>query len=204
MRTAALLLALAALPTALTRQIPDALQSFYDTVKDGHCPTTLHSGLRRNADSRATFRYCTDDSSNLMWIAGPSSLADMDVDCDGANNAHGACENDPTGQSITAFQDEVSQFGIADLDANLHSYVVLGTGGFDPRKEGVSSLSVVAVFYGVWGDSNADDLVGEASLSLATACYGNRMNGNYGHAETDVLYLAFRTDEAVPGRNASW
>lgn len=72
----------------------------------------------------------------------------MDVDCDGANNAHGACENDPTGQSITAFQDEVSRFGIEDLDANLHGYVVLGTGGFDPRKEGVRSLSVVAVVCG--------------------------------------------------------
>lgn len=80
-----------------------------------------------------------------MWIAGSSSLADMDVDCDGVNNAKGKCENDPTGQSITAFQDEVSAFGIEDLDANLHSYVVLGTKSFDPQKVGVESLSVVAV-----------------------------------------------------------
>ncbi|KAI5841784.1 putative chitosanase [Morchella snyderi] len=210
MHAAALLLALAALPTALSRQIPSALQSFYDTVKDGHCPTTLHNDLRKNADSSDNFRYCTDADSNLMWISGPSSLADMDVDCDGANNARGACENDPTGQSITAFQEEVQRYGIDDLDANLHAYVVLGTGGFDPRREGVRSLSVVAVvcggkmFYGVWGDSNADNLVGEASLSLAAACYGSRMNGNSGHTDTDVLYLAFRTDEAVPGRNATW
>lgn len=80
-----------------------------------------------------------------MWIAEPSGLADMDVDCDGANNARGKCANDPTGQSITAFQDEVSTFGIKDLDANLHSYVILGTKRFDPRDVGVESLSVVAV-----------------------------------------------------------
>lgn len=80
-----------------------------------------------------------------MWIAGRSSLADMDVDCDGVNNARGKCANDPTGQSITAFQDEVSRFGIEDLDANLHGYVVLGTRKFDPRDVGVESLSVVAV-----------------------------------------------------------
>lgn len=81
-----------------------------------------------------------------MWIAGSSSLADMDVDCDGANNSKGKCANDPTGQSATAFQDEVSSsFGIKDLDANLHSYVVLGTKNFDPQSVGVESLSVVAV-----------------------------------------------------------
>lgn len=80
-----------------------------------------------------------------MWIAGPSCLADMDVDCDGANNGRGKCANDRTGQSITAFQDEVSTFGIRDLDANVHSYVILGTKHFDPRDVGVESLSVVAV-----------------------------------------------------------
>lgn len=80
-----------------------------------------------------------------MWIAGSSSLADMDVDCDGANSSKGKCANDRTGQSITAFQDEVSTFGIGDLDANLHSYVILGTKNFDPRDVGVESLSIVAV-----------------------------------------------------------
>lgn len=80
-----------------------------------------------------------------MWIAGPSSLADMDVDCDGANNSGGKCANDPTGQSETAFKDEVSKFGIKDLDANIHGYVVLGTKNFDPQSFGIESLSVVAV-----------------------------------------------------------
>lgn len=80
-----------------------------------------------------------------MWIAESSSLADMDVDCDGANSSRGKCANDRTGQSITAFQDEVSTFGIRDLDANLHSYVILGTKKFDPRDVGVESLSIVAV-----------------------------------------------------------
>lgn len=69
----------------------------------------------------------------------------MDVDCDGANRRGGKCANDLTGQSMTAFMDEVKPFGISDLDANIHSYVVLGTDSFDPQSIGVESLSVVAV-----------------------------------------------------------
>ena len=30
------------------------------------------------------------------------------------------------------------------------------------------------------------------------------MNGNNGHAGSDVLYLAFTGEEAVPGRAADW
>lgn len=59
----------------------------------------------------------------------------------------------------------------------------------------------------MWGDTNGDDgppLVGEASLSLATACFGKSMNGNNGHDETDVLYIAFPGDDAVPGSSANW
>lgn len=73
----------------------------------------------------------------------------MDTDCDGANNSAGDCANDPTGQGQTSFVDTVSTFGIPDLDANLHSYVVLGNEGaspaFDPQSAGVQPLSVVAV-----------------------------------------------------------
>lgn len=48
--------------------------------------------------------------------------------------------------------------------------------------------------YGVWGDTNGDDgkpLIGETSLSLATECFGKRMNGNNGHSPNDVLYIGF-------------
>lgn len=63
--------------------------------------------------------------------------------------------------------------------------------------------------YGVWGDENGDDgefpMVGEASISLATACYGTDMNGNNGHAENDVLFIAFPGSDAVPGADgATW
>ena len=55
------------------------------------------------------------------------------------------------------------------------------------------------------GDDGAQSMVGEASLSLATACYGNKMSGNMGHDEDDVLYIAFKGKEAVPGANgAKW
>jgi len=48
-------------------------------------------------------------------------------------------------------------------------------------------------------------MVGEAAISLATACYGNRMNGNFGHSDDDVLYIAFVGEDAVPGADgARW
>jgi hypothetical protein len=48
-------------------------------------------------------------------------------------------------------------------------------------------------------------MVGEASLALATACFGTSMTGNNGHDEPDVLYLAFPGAGAVPGASgANW
>jgi hypothetical protein len=63
--------------------------------------------------------------------------------------------------------------------------------------------------YGVWGDINGDDgdhaLVGEASISLATACYGDSMTSDNGHIDEDVLYIAFNGTRAVPGAGgAKW
>lgn len=73
----------------------------------------------------------------------------MDIDCDGANNSAGACSNDPSGQGETAFKDTVQSFGIEDLDANIHPYVVFGNEGadpsFSPEQFGMQPLSVMAV-----------------------------------------------------------
>lgn len=49
---------------------------------------------------------------------------------------------------MTSFMNELPAFGIPDLDANIHSYVVLGTDNFDPKSFGIQSLSVVAVVCG--------------------------------------------------------
>lgn len=73
----------------------------------------------------------------------------------------------------------------------------------------VSPLIVPKV-YGIWGDENGDDdgpqaMVGEASISLATACYGDGITGNDGHDDNDVLYIAFSGSDAVPGADgADW
>ena len=76
----------------------------------------------------------------------------MNVDCDGANNIIGRCDNDPSGQDQTAFQDTLQSFGIPDLNANIHSYVVFGNDGdsptFDPSTAGMQPLSVMAVVCG--------------------------------------------------------
>ena len=115
----------------------------------------------------------------------------------------------------------MQSYGIRDLNTYVHPYVVFGNTGrrgwntFNPSKHGIRPLSIIAVVcgdklvYGVWGDTNGDDgprpMVGEASISLATECYGQGMSGDRGHSATDVLYLAFTGDEAVPGVNgANW
>lgn len=65
-------------------------------------------------------------------------------------------------------------------------------------------------YYGIFGDTNGDDgpkaVVGEASISMATLCFGkDKINGNAGHDATDVLVLAFTGEDTVPGaEGADW
>nr|POF15535.1 endo-chitosanase [Quercus suber] len=182
------------------------------TQQSGNCNNKLQGGF-----DDGTFAYCGDISGAIfLHSAGNGGQYDnMDIDCDGANDKAGACANDPSGQSITAFQDQVSQFGISDLDANVHPYVVFGNSGssptFDPTSQGMQPLSLMAVvcnnqlFYGVWGDTNGGTSTGEASIAMADLCFPNDgLNGNNGHGENDVLYIGFTSDGAAPGSNADW
>ncbi|KAK5169345.1 uncharacterized protein LTR77_005320 [Saxophila tyrrhenica] len=125
---------------------------------------------------------------------------------------------------MTAFEYEVKQYShnkVSDLNANYIPYVVFGNYGstkgytnFDPQEYGLQPLSVMAVVcgdhlvYGVWGDTNGDDgppVVGEASISLATACFGDGITGNNGHDETDVLFIAFPgSEDGTVNRDAEW
>jgi chitosanase len=77
---------------------------------------------------------------------------DMDIDCDGAKHLAGKCANDPSGQNVTAFQDQIKSISggaIGDLNSNIHPYVVFGNDGsspsFDPQSKGMVPLSVMAV-----------------------------------------------------------
>jgi len=194
-------------------------------------PTLQYESLMQLTPALA-FSYCGDylSSKDVIYIQGKrGSLADMDIDCDGVQNGpanDGRCSvsRSPDYQDTTAFQDTIVRYraGITDLNAYVHPYVVFGNTGsksgwrtFDPTSVGVRPLSVMAVVcgdnlvYGVWGDTNGDDgshpMVGEASISLATACYGDSMTGSNGHSQTDVLYLAFTGKDAVPGaKGANW
>lgn len=95
--------------------------------------------------------YCGDIPGAIFLHSSSNggTYADMDIDCDGANNSAGACSNDPSGQGQTAFKDDVKEFGISDLNANVHPYVVFGNEDgnpkFDPKKYGMEPLSVMAV-----------------------------------------------------------
>lgn len=140
----------------------------------------------------------------------------MDIDCDGANRSGGACANDPSGQGETAFKDTVQTYGIEDLDANIHPYIVFGNEGgnpsFNPQSKGIKPLSVFAIVcnnqlhYGIWGDTNGGTSTGEASLAMGKLCFPNEnLSGNNGHDPKDVMYIAFKGDQAVPGKNgANW
>lgn len=94
--------------------------------------------------------YCGDiDGAIYLYSTKGGKYADMDIDCDGADNTAGGCSNDQSGQGVTAFQDEVSKYGIEDLNANIHPYVVFGNEdhepSFEPDEHGMKPLSVMAI-----------------------------------------------------------
>ncbi|KAI0813791.1 chitosanase [Xylaria sp. FL0064] len=227
------LLALSALAGAsLARDVPQNIRDLHNNIKSqGECSNVLQGGFYALEDGSNDFTYCGDrlSSAGIIYQQGTGgALSDMDVDCDGVQGSpadDGRCGNSGDTQSVTSFADTVAGYGVAgveDLDANIHPYVVFGNVGsnpgytnFDPREYGVEPLSVIAVvcgdqlIYGIWGDENGDDgpkaVIGESSISLATACFGQDITGNNGHEETDVLYIAFTGADAVPGADgAKW
>lgn len=216
---------------AAARDVPDNLKKLYsDIVQQGQCDDKLASGFHSTDGDDGDFSYCGDylDRYGIIYVQGnDGQLTNMDVDCDGVQGSKaddGRCGASSDTQSITTFQYDVSTYadGVKDLDAYVHPYVVFGNSGtkkdwpeFDPLDHGIEPLSIMAVvcndqlFYGIWGDTNGDDgeqaMVGEASISLATACFGKEnINGNAGHDENDVLFLAFVGKDAVPGDSADW
>ncbi|KAL8849082.1 MAG: hypothetical protein Q9221_005926 [Calogaya cf. arnoldii] len=210
--------------------VPSNVRNFYNRVRPATCTGTekLKGGFYDQEGSGAQWSYCRKafpSGKHAIYLHGPSTkLANMDIDCDGdlSNPVDGRCGKSQDTQGQTSFKSQVQAASgrkVSDLNSNIHPYVVFGNerddGGatFNPKSVGIKPLSVMAVvcgdkmFYGVWGDTNGDDgppLVGEASLSLATACYGKSMNGNNGHDTADVLYIAFPGDDAVPGSSANW
>ncbi|KAG9252431.1 putative chitosanase [Emericellopsis atlantica] len=219
------------LATVSARDVPDNVRNLYDSIVNqgqGECQYELQGGFLSADDGEYSYGYCGDhlDSSGIIYLQGKGgNLANMDIDCDGiANGAgdDGRCGNSEDTQYQTAFQYTVSSYsnGVSDLNAYVHDYIVFGNYGsadgyttFDPQEYGVKPLSIGAVVcgdklvYGVWGDTNGDDgnpLVGEASISLATRCFGTDVNGNSGYDGQDVLYIFFTGDDAVPGEQADW
>lgn len=96
----------------------------------------------------------------------------MDIDCDGLNDKGGDCGADETGQGQTAFKDQLSQYGIEDLDANLHPYVVFGNTDFDPQEYGMEPLSVMAVVCNNQVVSLPPDLHGPRLIDLVVRNLG--------------------------------
>ncbi|KAL7805623.1 glycoside hydrolase family 75 protein [Trichoderma gracile] len=206
MHSSTLFTLLATGTTSLAYTIPANLQAIYDAHKAGTCARPL-SGT---SSSGAVF---CGDIPNAIFLKGSSGNYDnMDVDCDGADDKAGDCSNDPTGFGETAFKDAVQSYGIPDLNANIHPYVVVNEKPFFDGQQYIKPLSVMAivcnnqVWYGIWGDTNTEPTTGEASISLAQLCFPNEhLNGDFGHGAKDVLYIGFIGDDTVPGKNgAKW
>ncbi|KAI1631641.1 fungal chitosanase of glycosyl hydrolase group 75-domain-containing protein [Biscogniauxia mediterranea] len=222
-------LALSLVPgLCFSRDIPENIDRLYRRITNlAQCTANEQVGYYTSPDSNEdTFGYCADfyQSYGIMYIQGMQRhLADMDVTCKGLHGGpadDGRC-NSPSPPGSTSFSQKVASYkkSIPDLSPYIHPYVVFGNSGttrpFEPRQYGIEPLSVMAVvcngklIYGLWGDERHDSgaraLVGEASLALATACYGDAMSAGHGHPGTDVLYIGFNGTEAVPGRDgAKW
>ncbi|KAG6173538.1 hypothetical protein E4U50_007051 [Claviceps purpurea] len=229
--TSLLLLSAALVSGTTARDVPANVKALYEWIRhQGKCRYVLAGGFHSLERDHGNFDYCGDrlKEDKVLYIQGKQgNLPNMDIDCDGIQLSpadDGRCGSSTDMQSVTSFADILRSYSTnaRDLDANIHPYVVFGNKGtregyktFDPRKYGVEPLSVMAVvcnnklIYGVWGDEHGDDdpqaMVGEASISLATACYGKSTGGDIGYDGNDVLYLAFQGKDAVPGaRGANW
>ncbi|KAM0451531.1 hypothetical protein ACHAPV_009960 [Trichoderma viride] len=189
--------------------LPANLKTIYNNHKSGTCSNKLSGTFSGGAV------YCGDIPGAIFLKGSSGNYDNMDIDCDGANKSAGACANDPSGQSETAFKDTVKTFGISDLDANIHPYVVFGNEGGSPSfnpSPSMKPLSVMAivcnnqVFYGIWGDTNGGTSTGESSLALGKLCFPNEgLSGDNGHDPKDVLFIGFTGSGAVPGKSgANW
>lgn len=209
-------------PAAMALEIPANLRTFYNQSISSPCPeeNILEGGFYDQTDGPQTFGYCERGLAGTgFYLSGENGFVNMDIDCDGINTpGDGRCGGSDDTQYQTRWKEEVQAYGIEDLNTYVHPYVVLGNEGdysptFDPQEYNIKPLSLVAVVcgeklvYGIWGDTNGDDgppLIGEASLALATECFGTEMDADNGYSGEDVLYIAFAGDEAVPGDSAAW
>ncbi|KAJ5457378.1 hypothetical protein N7530_012652 [Penicillium desertorum] len=105
--------------------------------------------------------------------------------------------------------DEMELFGMKDLDANVHPYVVFGnedhTPSFMPDEHGMEHLSDGNCHYGIWDDTNGHTSTGEASISLVKLCFPDEdITSDSGYSEKDALYIGFTGKGAVPGSKVDW
>ncbi|KAK0227562.1 fungal chitosanase of glycosyl hydrolase group 75-domain-containing protein [Armillaria fumosa] len=127
------------------------------------------------------------DWLNLDGVSAYHFTADMDVDCDGVDFQ---CSGNPDGQSETSF---------GALDAASVPWYVIPQSFWDAHQDiRPNALGAIIcdgkMFYGIFGDTNGDDpeVIGEASLVLAQACFPNEnLGGDNGHSPLDVLYIIF-------------
>ncbi|GJN94318.1 hypothetical protein Rhopal_007392-T1 [Rhodotorula paludigena] len=196
-------------PAALF-DLPPELSAFVDEVGTGgtfSCDKgggivldTRDGGYKENGAGKDGTHYCGNKAEQPTYVWWVSN---MDIDCDGSEGTTGPCASDQSFLGDTAFQDDQG----SNIDAQSVQYVVINQGdAFEPTQHNIEPLSVVAVVcngkltYGVWADTNALGSMGEASVYLGRVCYGSQINGNYGHSEADVLYIAFPggKDKTVP------
>ncbi|KAJ7171127.1 fungal chitosanase of glycosyl hydrolase group 75-domain-containing protein [Mycena filopes] len=132
---------------------------------------------------------------NFTGVSAFHFIADMDVDCDGPKSN---CKGNRDGQSATSF---------GALDATKVPYFVLPERFTKQYKSILMDNALGAIicngqmFYGIYGDQDADSpqVIGEASILIGQTCFPDgTINGDNGHAESDVAYIVFGS-QVPPG-----
>ncbi|EJD35897.1 hypothetical protein AURDEDRAFT_74830 [Auricularia subglabra TFB-10046 SS5] len=132
------------------------------------------------------------DWLSLDGVSAFHYMADMDVDCDGADFQ---CDGNEDGQDETSF---------GHLAATHVPFYVVPV-RFSQKQQNAGNLRPNAVgaiicngkmFYGIFGDEDGDNpqVIGEASILLAQTCFPNdHLDGGKGHEPVDVEYIIFGT-----------
>ncbi|KAJ5151572.1 hypothetical protein N7492_009867 [Penicillium capsulatum] len=178
---------------------PNTNISIHKPDPSGKCNKKLTGGFSDGVDGARGFAYCgdIDEAIYLHGLGNGGQYDSMDIDCDGRNSKGSDCGADETGQDETAFKGQLSQFGIDDLDANVHPYVVI--------SPGIQTALLVLSALRNLGRHQRRGFHGRSIHLLAQLCYPEyNINGDNGHGDDDVLYLGFTGKDAVPDSSANW
>ncbi|KAF5346393.1 hypothetical protein D9758_012771 [Tetrapyrgos nigripes] len=167
------------------------VKGIYAAVKAANKhPVFSYSSGQKNKPKVSIYDDFLKKSSKAM-----SFIADMDVDCDGSSSSED--QKKTTYGALNSHK--VPYYVIPDSFVGPER---MDSGFIKPNSLG-AIICDGKMFYAIMGDTNGDgdsddeQLIGEASIFLAQACFPkDGLNANRGHDALDVAYIIF--GDAVP------